>query len=225
MRHYSRNLVWLLRDGSAENGIARRFCCTNCAIHSASIFPREVLQVPALWLSIAAFSFNHIGRISHAALRAILQQRASVESNIFVFSNFSPAAFLTVMFCGINRAENCVLHKSEREYPITRRIEFSRKPARVFVKGRRCLVHLWLFTFRQTGVHSNWNLTRSKPNKRPKFWEAVLLYSLYSQLSLSSKASKEGKFTFGAAATCASLFMQCVRVVLKVLRYYRSSSA
>jgi hypothetical protein len=115
MRHYSResSLVtpwWLGRKWDCAPLLLHQLCNPL----SAGIFPREVLQVPALWLCIAAFSFNHIGRISHAALRVILQRRASVESNIFVFSNFSAAAFLTVMFCGINRAENCVLHKSER---------------------------------------------------------------------------------------------------------------
>jgi hypothetical protein len=56
-------------------GLRAAFAAPTVQSTSLLVFlPREVLQLPALRLSIVAFCFNHIGRISHAALRVILQR-------------------------------------------------------------------------------------------------------------------------------------------------------
>lgn len=80
----------------------------------SALFLRIVLQLPALWQCIAVFLQSQPD-LALCARRNFTKDVVGVESNICVFSNFPPAAFPTVRVCGRNRAENCVLHKSEWE--------------------------------------------------------------------------------------------------------------
>lgn len=125
MGHYSLNLVWLLRDGAAENGIARRFCCcTDCAIHSLLFFLEKCCSF-LLSDNASQFSFNH-NQISHSALGAILQKTSLALNPISVcFQTSLPLHFPRWGFAAEIERKIAFCINQSGKYPITGRIEFS----------------------------------------------------------------------------------------------------